>query len=246
MKIFFAIVVSSLLFINLSCTTDQINQGIEILSSPELSGDGTPTSGTVASGLKQALDKGAGVASKQLSAQNGFFKNNAIKILFPPEFKSAEKKLRAMGLGSLADQVVTSFNRAAEKASTKAYPILASAITQMTITDAMNILMGPEDSATQYLKKTTPSQLGGAFFPVVKKSADSVNATKYWNELATTYNRIPFVKPVPGDINQYITERTVNGLFFVIKDKEKDIRENPVERTTDLLKTVFGYADKRK
>jgi hypothetical protein len=229
-----------------SCTTEQIQTGVDILNETAKGVNGPPDSSTVAAGLKEALKKGAKSGGETLSKPDGFLKNQAIKILFPPEFKSAESKLRQLGMGKLADQAITSFNRSAEKASQKAYPILASAITQMTIADAMNILLGPKDAATNYLKKTTTTQLQGAFFPVVKESADKVHATKYWDTLATMYNQIPFVKPVPDDINKYITSKTVAGLFHVTEKEEASIRENPMARTSNLVKRVFNYADEKK
>jgi hypothetical protein len=132
-----------------SCTTEQIQTGVDILNETAKGVNGPPDSSTVAAGLKEALKKGAKSGGETLSKPDGFLKNQAIKILFPPEFKSAESKLRQLGMGKLADQAITSFNRSAEKASQKAYPILASAITQMTIADAMNILLGPKDAATK-------------------------------------------------------------------------------------------------
>jgi len=178
-----------------SCTTEQVQQGVGILMDTAGGGAGGGLSqNQVAMGLKEALTKGAKTAGGRLSNMDGFLKNQAIKILFPPEFVQVEKTLRGLGMGSLADQAITSFNRAAEKASSKAYPILANSVRQMTFQDAMNILLGGEkNAATNYLKKTTTSQLMSAFTPVVRKSAESVDATKYWGQVASAYNQVPFV-----------------------------------------------------
>ena len=210
----------------------------------------TPSQGLTefeaASGLKSALEKGAQFATKGLSQSDGFLKNEAVKILFPPEFKNVEQKMRQLGLSQLADDAVLSFNRAAEKASAKALPILQNAVTQITFADAMEILLGEEDAATMYLKKSSSHDLEKAFLPIVKKSADEALATKYWNDIASSYNRIPFVKPVQSDISAYITSKTLAGLFLMIEKEEKQIRKQPLARTNDLLKKVFAYADKNK
>lgn len=232
----------------LSCTTEQVSKGVGVLlESAGQGAAGPPNSNQVALGLKEALTKGAQVAGSQLSNTDGFLKNQAIKILFPPEFQKVEKTLRSLGMGSLADQAITSFNRAAEKASSRAFPILAQSVKQMTFQDAMDILLGGQsDAATNYLKRTTTNELTKAFLPVVKQSADSVSATKYWGQVASTYNKVPFVKPVPADITKYITDKTLQGLFTMVKKEEANIRANPLARTSGLLKSVFGFADQKR
>jgi len=237
------------LFFIIGCTSQQLQQGAGILLDTAVGGGeggGGVSQLQVANGLKEALKKGAGSAGSNLSKLDGFLKNQAVKILFPPEFRQVESTLKSLGLGSLTDQAVTSFNRAAEKASSKAYPILANAVTKMTFQDAMNILLGGQkDAATQYLKKTPTQQLTAAFLPVVRQSANQVDATKYWGNVATAYNKVPFVKKVPSDITSYITDKTLNGLFHMVEEEEKNIRANPLARTSSLLKTVFGYADQK-
>lgn len=235
-----------ILFISIlaACSSSDIQKGIEALKGEAL--NTKPDSKVIASGLREALIKGARYAGDELSVKGGFSNNQVIKILFPPEFSSVQKKLKSLGLGFLVDQAVSSFNRAAERASLKSFPIVVSAIKKMTIQDAMNILMGPDNAATEYLKKATTNQLEKEFLPIVTKSASTVEATKYWDKIVSEYNMIPFVKKLPEDINSYITSETVKGFFHVIEKEEKAIRKNPIQRTTKLLKSVFGYAEVRK
>jgi hypothetical protein len=194
----------------------------------------------VASGLKAALDKGVQTSTQKLSLTDGFFKNLAIKILMPPEAKKVESTLRGMGMGAQVDQAILSMNRAAEDASKSAAPIFLNAIKQMTITDAITILKGGDSSATTYLRIKTSPALTAAFTPVIKTSLDKVNATKYWNTIITTYDKVPFTKKVNPDLTAYVTEKALAGLFYEIALEEISIRKNPLERTSDILKKVFG------
>lgn len=197
----------------------------------------------VSKGLKEALVKGTTKGSEQASKQDGFFKNTRIKIPFPPEVQKVETRLRAMGMNSLVDDFVLSVNRAAEDAAIKAKPIFVNAITSMSISDAWNILTGEKNAATQYLKRTTSGELYTAFNPVIQNSLKKVNATKYYNDVITTYNAIPLVEKVNPDLDDYVTNRTMDGLFTLIEDEERNIRENPIARTTELLKKVFAKQD---
>lgn len=194
----------------------------------------------VASGLKEALTKGVSKGSDEVSKQDGFFKNAAIKIPFPPEIQQVESTLRKMGMDEQVDKFVLSLNRAAEDAAKEAKPIFVSAIKQMTIEDAWSILKGEEDAATQYLNKTTSAQLKEKFKPVIKASLDKVNATKYYKDLITAYNKVPMVKKVSPDLDVYATDKATDGLFVMIAKEEKNIRENPGARTSELLKKVFS------
>jgi len=198
------------------------------------------TSGDIASGLKQALQVGAQNAGKQLSSLNGYFGNQLIKILVPPEAQKVTDRLRDMGLGDKVDQAILSMNRAAEDAATKAVPIFINAITSMSIEDGINILKGNKDAATQYLKAKTTIALTAAFKPVIQQSLDKVDATKYWNDIFRTYNQIPFVSKVNPDLPSYVTDRALSGLFVTIAQEEAKIRQNPAARTTELLQKVFG------
>jgi hypothetical protein len=201
---------------------------------------GKLSSEDIASGLKEALTKGVSKGSDEVSKENGYFKNPEIKIPFPPEVKQVESTLRKMGMNDQVDKFVLSLNRAAEDAAKEAKPIFVSAIKQMTIQDAGKILKGEDDAATQYLNKTTSGQLKDKFKPIIKASLDKVNATKYYKELITAYNKVPLVKKVNPDLDQYATDKATDGLFVMIAKEEKNIRENPGARTTELLKKVFG------
>ncbi|MDW7692569.1 DUF4197 domain-containing protein [Flammeovirgaceae bacterium SG7u.111] len=190
--------------------------------------------------IKQALEKGVVKGVELVAQENGFFADSLIKIPFPAEAKLMEQKLRMMGMDKQVDQVILTFNRAAEDASIKAKDIFVGAIKEMTLTDAINIVKGEEDAATQYLQNHTTSGLVTEFSPIIDESLDKVLATKYWEELVTTYNKLPFVRKVNPNLTEYVTEKAIEGLFVKVADEEKLIRENPAERTTELLEKVFG------
>jgi len=194
----------------------------------------------IASGLKEALNAGVQRGTQQLSATDGFFKNAAVKILMPPEAVKAEKTLRDMGLGKQVDDAILSMNRAAEDAAKSAAPIFINAIKQMSIQDAAGILKGSDTAATGYLRSKTAAQLTNAFKPIIEQSLGKTDATKYWNTVFATYNKIPFVKKVNTDLNAYVTDKALSGIFYQVAQEEKNIRTNPVAQTTDLLKKVFG------
>lgn len=207
---------------------------------------GTPSTLEIGQGIKQALELGIAAGADKLSAKDGFFGNMAVKILFPPEAQKVEKTLRTIGLGSLADNVVLSLNRAAEDAAKEAKPIFLSAIKQMTVADATNILLGSSDAATQYFKKATTAQLMEKFKPVISASLNKVGATKYWTDAAGQYNKLPLVKPVNADLSDYATQKAIDGMFIQVAQEELKIRGNTASRSTSLLQKVFGYADKNK
>jgi len=207
---------------------------------------GNPTTTEIGLGLKQALEIGTTNGANQLSAKDGFLGNLAVKILFPPEAQKVEKTLRTLGLGSLADNVILSINRAAEDAAKEAKPIFISAIKQMTIADATNILLGNKDAATTYFKRVTTSQLMEKFRPVIESSLAKVGATKYWGDAANQYNKIPLVKPVSTDLSAYVAQKAIDGMFIQVAQEELKIRDNIGARSTTLLQKVFGYADKNK
>jgi len=194
----------------------------------------------VAAGLKEALIKGTTTGTDLVSQLDGYFKNPEIKIPFPPDVQKVETRLRQMGLGSQVDRFVETLNRGAEDAAKEAKPIFITAVKSMTIQDAWSILKGQEDAATQYLQRTTSSQLKEKFKPVIQNSLNKVNATKYYSDLVTTYNKIPLVEKVNPDLNEYATDMAMKGLFIMIAKEEKNIRENPLARTSELLKKVFG------
>jgi hypothetical protein len=204
---------------------------------------GTPkalTKEEVANGLKEALVNGITKGTDLTSKMDGYFKNPEIKIPFPNDVKKVEDKLRQLGMGSEVDRFVLTLNRGAEEAAKEAKPIFISAIKQMSIDDAFAVLKGQPDAATQFLKRTTSAQLKEKFKPVVQTNLDKVNATKYYGDLITNYNRIPFISKVNPNLNDYATDMAIQGLFTMIAKEEKSIRQDPAARTTDLLKKVFG------
>ena len=198
------------------------------------------TSAEVSSGLKEALINGIAKGTDLTSKLDGYYKNPEIKIPFPPDVKKVEDKLRQLGMGKDVDNFVMTLNRGAEDAAKEAKPIFIAAIKQMNIDDAFGILKGQPDAATQFLKKTTTAQLKEKFKPIVQTSLDKVSATKYYGDLVGNYNRVPFVSKVNPDLNEYATDMAIQGLFTMIAKEEKNIRQDPAARTTDLLKKVFG------
>lgn len=223
-----------------ACTSAQISQTLGDVNKT-LGGSSQPlTTAEVADGLKEALIKGISTGSDLVSQFDGYFKNPEIKIPFPPEVKKVEDKLRQIGLGAEVDKFVMSLNRGAEDAAKEAKPIFITAIRAMTIQDAWSILKGENDAATQYLKRTTSSLLREKFKPVIQRSLNKVNATKYYGDIVTRYNQIPLVQKVNPDLDEYATDKAIEGLFIMIAKEEKNIRQNPVARTTELLKKVFG------
>ncbi len=197
------------------------------------------STGDIAAGLKEALSVGTEKAGKNLSSVDGYFANAAIKILMPEEAKKAEQKLRAIGLGKQVDDAILSMNRAAEDAAKSAAPIFVNAIKQMSIQDAVGILNGDDFAATDYLKSKTTSALTASFRPVIEKSLEKVDATKYWNTVFTAYNKFSASKINP-DLPAYVTEKALSGIFYQVAQEEQQIRKDPVARTSEILKKVFG------
>jgi hypothetical protein len=193
-----------------------------------------------ADGIREALVNGTSESVKLVSVLNGYWGNPEIKIPFPQEAKEIESRLRSIGLGKKVDEFNVTMNRAAEQAAAEAKPIFIAAIKGMTIKDAVNIVRGSDNSATLYLQNTTTPELKNKFQPVIKTSLDNVNATKYWTELITLYNRIPLIKKLNPDLTGYVTDKAISGLFIMIAKEELKIRKDPVARTTELLKKVFG------
>ena len=193
-----------------------------------------------ADGIKEALVKGAGESVKLVSLVDGYWGNPEIKIPFPQEAKEMETKLRAVGLGKKVDEFNVSMNRAAEKAGNEAKPIFVAAITGMTVRDAINIVKGENNAATMYLKNSTTPELKLKFQPVIQTALDNVEATKYWTDLVTAYNKIPLVKKMNPNLTEYVTGKAIDGLFVMIAKEEIRIRKDPMARTSELLKKVFG------
>jgi hypothetical protein len=205
-----------------------------------IGGSESLSSDEVAQGLKEALTKGVSKGSDLVSQVDGYFKNPEIKIPFPPEVKQVESRLRQIGLGAEVDRFVLTLNRGAEDAAKEAKPIFIEAVRGMTIQDAWAILKGEQDAATKYLKSSTSSLLKEKFKPIIQNSLSKVNATKYYGDLVNSYNKIPLVQKVNPDLDEYATDRAIEGLFIMIAKEEKNIRANPMARTSELLKKVFG------
>lgn len=232
------------LFIALTLSSfDSINPVLK----PVTAQPGIPSSLEIGNGLKQALLQGTGKSTNMLSAVNGYFGNAAVKILFPPQAQKAEKVLRDLGLNKLCDNVILSMNRAAEDAAKQAEPIFVDAIKHMTLKDVTNILLGSQDAATQYFKRTTTPQLILTFKPIVKKSLDKVGATKYYGDAANEFNKVnlPFVKKMDPDMSDYVTQKAIDGLFYEIALEELNIRKNIGARTTPVMQKVFAFADSK-
>ena len=199
----------------------------------------------IAAGLKEALNKGVTEQVSKLTKTDGFYKNEAVKILMPEELVKVDRALRKMGMSTLADDGIKALNRAAEDAVKEATPIFVGAIKNMTITDAKSILMGNENSATTYLQKSTTTALYAKFSPVVQTSLGKVGADLIWASIIKKYNTIPFVKTINPDITDYVTNKSLDGVFKMITVEEKNIRTNLNARTSDVLKKVFALQDKK-
>lgn len=193
-----------------------------------------------ADGIKEALVNGTNETVKLVSKADGYLGNPEIKIPFPAQAKEMESKLRSIGLGKKVDEFNVSMNRAAEKAAAEAKPIFVNAIKSMSVKDAVTIVKGQNDAATQYLKTTTSPELNTKFQPVIKSSLDSVNATKHWGDLVTAYNKIPLVKKMNPNLTEYVTGKAIDGMFVMIAKEEDKIRKDPAARTSALLKKVFA------
>ena len=205
-----------------------------------------PSNLEIGTALKQALEQGTTKSAAQLSAVDGFFGNAAVKILFPPQAQKAERTLRGLGLNQLCDNVILSLNRAAEDAAKQATPIFINAIKHMSLDDVTNILLGSQDAATQYFKRTTTADLAASFRPAIQASLDKVGATKYYADAAKAYNKVPFVSKLNPDLVDYATQKAIDGIFVQIAVEELNIRQNLNARPTALLQKVFSFADKNK
>jgi Protein of unknown function (DUF4197) len=210
-----------------------------------LSGGGAMSNADIGKALKEALNNGVTKEVAKLTAVDGFYKNEAVKILLPEELQKVDKKLRQMGMANLADEGIKVLNRAAEDAVKEATPIFVNAITNMSFNDAKKILMGADNSATSYLQNTTTKPLYGKFSPVVKTSLSTVGADAVWAGIIKKYNALPLVTKVNPDLTDYVTNKALEGVFKMITVEEKNIRTNLSSRTSDLLKKVFALQDKK-
>lgn len=205
----------------------------------------TITQSEAAQGIREALDQGVGRGVSFLNKTDGFFGNQAYKLFLPKDAQRIETVLRQVGFTSLVDKTILQINRAAEDAVGFARPIFFDAIKAMTIADAINIVKGPRDAATEYFRQKTTDKLIAAFSPVVKASLDKFSATKYYSDLINTYNNFPTtINKLNPDLPSYVVGKAVDALFDQIAQEEVNIRNNPIARTTEILKKVFGWANK--
>ncbi len=192
-------------------------------------------------GLKEALNQGLEKAVQQLNRQDGFFGNEFYKILLPPDAKKIENTLRDIGFSNLVDKAILQINRGAEDAVGHATPIFVRSIRQMTLNDAIGIVKGGDTSITSYFRGKTSQELMNVFLPIIKGSLDKTDATKYYGDIVNKYNGLPTTfKKINPDLPGFVTERATVALFDLISKEEKNIRQNPVARTTEILKKVFG------
>jgi hypothetical protein len=238
-RFYFVLIAAGITVFLLSCSFAGLNKIL-----PGAGGQFSLTQQEAGSGLKEALIQGIGKGADQASQPDGFFKNELIKILLPEDARRVENTLRSMGLGSEVDRTLLAINRGAESAAREAKPIFIDAIRQLTIQDAFTILRGEPDAATNYLRRTTERQLIELFQPKIQQSLNEVGATKYYGDLANKYNSVPLTKrKIDPDLNAYVTSKAIDGLFTLIAQEEENIRKNPAERTSALMKKVFAAQD---
>lgn len=216
-------------------------KGIEKVTSTNTSNASSFTENEAVQAIKEALNNGILKGVDKVSVVDGFLKNDLIKIPFPENARKVESTLRGIGLGSQVDKMIETINHAAENAAKEAVPIFVSGIKQMTVKDAISIVNNKQpDAATQFLQRTTTEQLVIAFKPSIKTALDKLNATKYWSDIMSQYNRIPFLEKVETDLPDYVTRKAISGLFVMVAQEEAKIRKDPGARTTEMLKKVFG------
>ena len=214
-------------------------QKIATINSPSIAGV------DIAAGLKEALNNGISKQVTQLTLVNGFYGNEAVKILMPPELQKVDALIRNIGLSKLADDGIISLNRAAEDAVKTATPIFVEAIKNMSITDARTILLGSENAATTFLQRGTTAGLYKNFSPIVQQSIGKVGADVAWNKVIKRYNAVPLIEKVNPDLVDYVTQKALEGVFKMIAVEEKNIRTKLDSRTSNLLKQVFVLQDKK-
>lgn len=232
--IVFLIILSLLSFSRANAQLDRIFKGLGIGRESGLS------EAKIGEGLKEALRVGTENAVLLTGKPDGYFLNQAIKILMPEKLRNFEKALRTVGYGPQVDEFILSMNRAAERAAPFAKKIFWDAIGEMTFEDARKILSGHDTAATEYFKNKTSKTLEVVFKPIVEKSMNEVGVTRQYKELVSRFEMIPFVKKESYDLDQYVVTKALDGLFYVLGEEERKIRTNPQARVTELLKEVFG------
>ena len=196
------------------------------------------------SGLKEALIQGAGKAVGKLGAVDGFLGNPKVKIPLPDSLKKAEKAMRMFGMGKQADELVLKMNRAAEAAVPEAKALLVDSVKKMSVQDAKGILTGGDDAATQYFKRTTSGPMAEKFLPIVKKATENVQLAQQYNKFAEMGSRYGLVNKDQANLEQYVTQKALDGVYLMMAEEEQAIRKDPVGQTSSLLKKVFGAVGK--
>ncbi len=216
-----------------SSTSSGTGAGLGALSNQETS-----------DGLKTALDQGVTKAVSMLGASNGFFGNNEVKIPLPNSLKKIEKGMKLIGMGKQSDELVLKMNRAAEAAVPEAKALLVDSIKQMSVADAKGILTGPQDAATQYFKRTTSAKMSEKFLPIVQNATANVGLAQTYNKYAEMGSKFGAVKPEDANIEKYVTQKALDGLYLMIAKEEAAIRKDPLGQASGLLKKVFGAVAK--
>ena len=211
-----------------------------VISSPAAAGLDEITNAEAVRGLRQALNDGSATAVVKLSVENGFFGNPKVRIPLPPSLQRVERGLRAFGMRREADELVLSMNRAAEAAVPEARQLLTDAVKKMSVQDAKRILTGGDTAATEYFQRTTRSQLGQRFLPIVKKATDNVGLAQQYNALAGQAAALGLVKEGEASIERYVTQKALDGLYLMIGEQEKAFRKDPVSASSDIVRKVFG------
>ncbi len=202
------------------------------------------SSGETSSGLKEALSRGAEVAVSQLGKPNGFMGDARVKIELPESLRSIEKMMRTLGMKKQAKQLVETMNRAAELAVVEAKPILLEAVKNMSFEDARGILTGGDDAATQYFKRVTSTPIGAKFLPIVEQATAKVQLAEQYNEYAGMAAKFGLIDKKDANLDAYVTQKALDGLFLLIAEQEKSIRKDPIGTGSKLLQTVFGALGK--
>jgi hypothetical protein len=216
-----------------------------VLVAPAQAGDLSSISNTEATGgLKDALIQAAGSAVGKLGVTDGFLKNPKVKIPLPDSMQKAEKAMRMFGMGKQADELVTRMNRAAEMAVPEGKALLVDAVKKMSVQDAKDILTGGDDAATKYFKKTTSSQLTAKFLPIVTDATKDVQLAQQYNKFAQMGSQYGLVNKDQANLEQYVTQKTLDGLYLMMAEEEKKIRKDPLGASTSLIKKVFGAIGK--
>ena len=195
-------------------------------------------------GMKAALTKGSLAAVETLAKQNGFLGNERVRIPLPESLQQVEGLMRALGMGKHADELVTTMNRAAETAVVEAKPLLLNAVKGMSVQDAKGILTGGDDAATQYFKRSTSAALNDKFLPIVKKATQKVKLADKYNEFAGKGAKLGLIDKKDADLNDYVTQKALDGLFLMIADEEKKIRKDPLGSASSIISKVFGAIGK--